>query len=281
MPAKEAEKPAGTFFTKLKQFIYEFFCFGIKQAYACLFGGAFLAGIIFTSLFWQADWPLARYDFLVFYAIAIQIAFIFLKLETWEEVKVIFIFHVIGTIMEIFKTHVGSWNYPEHNILRIGGVPLFSGFMYSAVGSYIARAWKILELKFEYYPPIYLTCILCVLIYINFFTHHYTYDARPLLFAFTFFLFYRTRVYFKPNKTYFSMTLLMGWFLVALFIWIAENLGSFGRVWVYPNQRAIWDVVPLEKMGSWFLLMIISFVLVTLIHKDHAIYPRQIPGKEK
>ena len=37
--------------------------------------------------------------------------------------------------MEVFKTEAGSWTYPEDNLLRIGGVPLFSGFMYAAVGS--------------------------------------------------------------------------------------------------------------------------------------------------
>lgn len=47
---------------------------------------------------------------------------------------VITIFHVVGTAMEVFKTHAGSWVYPEENFFRIGGVPLFSGFMYAAVG---------------------------------------------------------------------------------------------------------------------------------------------------
>ena len=31
----------------------------------------------------------------------------------------------------------------------IGTVPLFSGFMYAAVGSYIAQAWRILKLELE------------------------------------------------------------------------------------------------------------------------------------
>ena len=52
-----------------------------------------------------------------------------------EEAKVILAFHLVGTAMELFKTHMGSWEYPEPSLLRIGGVPLFSGFMYAAVGS--------------------------------------------------------------------------------------------------------------------------------------------------
>ena len=72
-------------------------------------------------------------------AVAIQIAMLAFRLETFEEARVIFVFHVVGTVMEIFKTSVGSWLYPEPSLLRIGGVPLFSGFMYAAIGSYIAR----------------------------------------------------------------------------------------------------------------------------------------------
>jgi len=52
----------------------------------------------------------------------------------------------------LFKTSAGSWLYPEPSLLRIGGVPLFSGFMYAAVGSYIARVWRICDFRFTHYP---------------------------------------------------------------------------------------------------------------------------------
>jgi uncharacterized membrane protein YoaT (DUF817 family) len=58
----------------------------------------------------------------------------------------------------------------------------------------------------------------------------------------------------------------LGVFLVALFIWFAENLSTFSHVWVYPAQRAHWTLVQPEKLGSWFLLILLSFVLVTLVH---------------
>ena len=169
--------------------------------------------------------------------------------------------------MEIFKTHVGSWSYPEENFLRIGGVPLFTGFMYGAVGSYLARVWRIFEFRFTGYPTIWLTALLSVLIYINFFTHHFTWDIRWGLFALTIILFSRTWIYYKPYKNYRSMPLLLGFVLVSFFIWIAENLGTFAAAWTYPEQQDGWNVVSLAKMGSWFLLMIISFVLVTLVNK--------------
>ena len=63
------------------------------------------------------------------------------------------------------------------------------------------------------------------------------------------------------------MPLLLGFFLVALFIWFAENLGTFARAWIYPGQEDGWELVSLAKLGSWYLLMIISVVLVSLVHQ--------------
>src|SRR5690606_29161816 len=132
-----------------------------------------------------ADAPLARYDFLTLAALALQAAMIATKLETWEEARVIFAFHVVGTIMEIFKTGAGPWIYPEDSILRIAGVPLFSGFMYAAVGSYLARVWRIFAFRFERFPPLWVQGVLAVLIYANFFAHHYLPDIRLALFVFS------------------------------------------------------------------------------------------------
>ena len=62
------------------------------------------------------------------------------------------------------------------------------------------------------------------------------------------------------------MPLLLGAVLTAFFIWIAENLGTYASAWVYPDQADGWTPVSLAKMGSWYLLMMLSFVLVTLVH---------------
>jgi|TARA_R100001369_G_C3322529_1_gene169195 uncharacterized membrane protein YoaT (DUF817 family) len=63
------------------------------------------------------------------------------------------------------------------------------------------------------------------------------------------------------------MPLLLGWFLVALFIWFAENIATYANIWIYPNQANEWQMVPLAKLSSWFLLMLLSFVLVASINK--------------
>ncbi len=214
--------------------------------------------------------PIARYDFLVIAAVLTQALLLALKLEHWDEALVIFIFHVVGTIMEVFKTAQGSWIYPEENILRIGGVPLFTGFMYACVGSYIARIWRIFDVRFIHYPPIWTTWLLAVAAYVNFFTHHYTIDIRYALFAFSLLIFGRTWFTFTPDLKARRMPLIVGALLVTFFIWVAENVGTFATAWVYPNQREGWAVVSPEKMGSWYLLMLLSFVLVTAVETDAA-----------
>jgi len=246
---------------------FEFISFGIKQAWACLFGGLMLAVILLTYLFYPENAALHRYDFITIVAILIQITLLWTKLETWEEAKVIFLFHIVGTAMELFKTQVGSWIYPEPALLKIGNVPLFSGFMYACVGSYIARVWRIFDFRFTRFPPIWLQFILAIAIYINFFTHHYVIDIRYGLFLAAFAIYGLSVIWFKPDEKHRPMPLVLGLFLVSVFIWFAENIGTFARAWTYPGQDAGWHMVSLAKLGSWFLLMIISFVLVAWIHQ--------------
>jgi uncharacterized membrane protein YoaT (DUF817 family) len=95
------------------------------------------------------------------------------KLETWSEFKVIMLFHIVGTVMEVFKTNAGSWIYPESSVFHIAGVPLFSGFMYAAIGSYIVRVWKLSRFRFKNHPKVWHFWLLGVLVYINFFSHHF------------------------------------------------------------------------------------------------------------
>jgi len=63
------------------------------------------------------------------------------------------------------------------------------------------------------------------------------------------------------------MPLLLGWLLIALFIWLAENIATFARAWTYPSQRDGWTMVSPAKLGAWYLLMYISFVLVAGVHR--------------
>ncbi len=251
--------------------LVEFTVFGLKQAWACLFGGALLMLMITTKYAWPEEAALARYDFLFLSALTIQIAMLAARLETPAEAKVILIFHVVGTAMEIFKTSVGSWTYPEEAFFRIGGVPLFSGFMYAAVGSYLARISRIFDIRYSRYPPFEATVALAVAIYVNFFTHHFTLDLRYGLFAVTALLFLRTTVHYRVFRFRHRMPLLLGFLLVALFIWFAENIATWSRAWLYPTQAHGWTPVSIAKLGAWYLLMIISFVLATIVHRPRGI----------
>lgn len=254
-------------------FTYEFVRFGVKQAWACLFGGLMVALIVGTYLWYPRDMTLSRYDFMFLAALAIQVGMLACKFETMEEAKVILVYHVVGTIMEIFKTHVGSWIYPEDSFFRIGGVPLFSGFMYAAIGSYIARCWRLFDFRFVHHPQLWTVYLLGMAIYVNFYAHHYTADIRYGLFAATALLFGRTWIYYKVWHARRRMPLLVGLGLVALFIWFAENLGTITKTWLYPHQTFGWSAVSLGKLGSWFLLLIISYALVAAINRPVPIKP--------
>jgi len=260
--------------------LVEFAVFGLKQAWACLFGGALLALIIATKYLWPDGAALARYDFLFLAALGLQAGLLAGRLETLGEAKVILVFHLVGTAMEIFKTAAGSWIYPEENLFRIAGVPLFSGFMYAAVGSYIARITRIFDLRYSAYPPLWATALLAVAIYVNFFSHHFVADIRIVLFAATAVLFLRTVVHYRVFRFRHRMPLLLGFLLVALFIWIAENVGTWSRAWIYPGQANGWTPVSISKLGAWYLLMIISFVLVSFVHTPRPV-DEEADGPEK
>ena len=245
----------------------EFVMFGLKMAWACLFAGAMLAAIIATKLLWPEGAAFARYDFLVLFALGIQVAFLWFKLESWDEAKVILLFHISGTVMEVFKLHMGSWGYPEVGLLKIGGVPLFSGFMYASVGSFIARAIRIFDMKFERYPPFWVTVILALAIYLNFFTHHFIWDIRYALFVATALIFWRVRIYFTPFGTRLWMPLVLAAFLSSLFLYLAENIGTLTGTWLYAGTSGF-SFASIAKLGSWYLLLYVSFVQVTLVNRQ-------------
>lgn len=245
----------------------ELVMFILKQAWACLFAILLLAAIITTKAIWNTDWPIARYDALVVIAITIQAAMLFFKLETWDEAKVILLFHLTGTAMELFKVNAGSWSYPEAGILKVMGVPLFSGFMYAAVGSFMARVIRLFDMTFAPFPPLWAHFALALAIYVNFFAHHFIFDTRYVLFALTVVLYIRTRIWFRIGENWYWMPLPLAAFLSAICLWIAENVGTSTGTWIYAGQSML-DMVSIAKMGSWYLLLYVSFATVTLVFKD-------------
>ncbi len=248
-------------------FAYEFVRFGVKQAWACLFGGLLLAAIISTRIWDPGALCLARYDCLFLAGVAIQAVLLATRLETVSEAKIILLFHMVAMGMEIFKIAVGSWVYPDAGHLRILHVPLFAGFMYASVGSYIARAWRLFDFRFTRHPPFWAMGLSSGAIYANFFAHHFVTDMRGVLFALVALLFGRTTVHFRIWKAHRRMPLIVSFALIALFIWLAENIGTVTHAWLYPFQTTAWSFVRLAKLGSWFLPMIISYTLVSVVER--------------
>lgn len=187
------------------------------------------------------------------------------KYETIDELKVIGVFHLIGLGLELYKVHMGSWGYPEDAVTKIFGVPLYSGFMYASVASYMCQAWRRLDLRLTQWPPTRSVVILSAAIYFNFFTNHFIYDFRWVLKILVLLIFLRTFIYFTVKERTYRMPLSLSFVLIGFFIWIAENIATFFGAWQYPNQQQHWQIVHLGKISSWLLLVIVSFLIVAML----------------
>lgn len=254
--------------------VVEFAVFVAKQAWACVFGASLLVAIVAVRLWWPADAAVAPNDALTIAAVLIQIGMLAGRLETGREVWVIVLFHLTGTVMELFKTDVGSWAYAADGVLRVGAVPLFSGFMYAAVGSYLVRVHRLFDLTFTGYPRVWVTTLVATAIYANFFTHHFWWDARWILLAVVVVAWYPAVLHARVWRAVIRVPVLAAFAGVALFIYLAENIGTWAGAWLYPDQVDGWHPVSASKLVSWFLLMIISVVMVTWV------YPPRSPADD-
>ncbi|MEL7022743.1 MAG: DUF817 domain-containing protein [Pseudomonadota bacterium] len=246
----------------VRRFIAEFWFFGLKEARACLFAGLFFASVLLVPGGGVLGVP--RYDVLLLIALTIQFWMLWAGLESWDELKAITLFHLIGFALEVFKTSdaIGSWSYPDFAYSKLFGVPLFSGFMYAAVASYMIQAWRLLDLRIVNHPPHWMAGLIAMLIYANFFTHHFIGDYRWYLAACALGLYARSVVVFRPLDRDRRMPLMLAFVLIGFFIWIAENISTFLDLWKYPDQLGAWSVVHVQKWSSWSLLVIMTFTIV-------------------
>lgn len=198
------------------------------------------------------------------YCLLLTFGFWVVRLETWREIAVIFGFHCVGLGLELFKVQVGSWQYPGDAVTKFAGVPLFAGFMYAAVGSYICQAWRRFDLRVSGYQPV-LTTVLALAIYANFFTHHWIVDLRIPIALLLLVVLRRTWVFYSVGVRRYRMPLALSFGLIGFFLWIAENAGTFLDAWNYPDQVGVWRLVHPAKFGAWALLVSMSFVLVASV----------------
>ena len=251
----------------LRRAALELGSFGIKNVRACTFAGLFFAAVFLVPRGGLLGVP--RYDALLVIALVIQAAMVWTGLETLDELKAITLFHLIGFALEVFKTSdaIRSWSYPDFAYTKVLGVPLFSGFMYAAVGSYVIQAWRVLDLRVRHHPPFWMATLIAAAIYANFFTHHFIPDLRWYLAACALGLYARTAVTFRPLDRDRTMPLLASFLLIGFFVWVAENISTFFRVWSYPEQLGAWTSVHVGKWSSWSLLVIMTFTIVA--HLKH------------
>ncbi|MEB3753415.1 DUF817 family protein [Acinetobacter sp. MD2(2019)] len=245
------------------------FIFTAQRAIAAALFGILLllAFALSASMDGQSFFGFYRYDYLFFAAVAIQLLMLYFHLETLAEAKVIALFHVMAMVMELILTdpHVGSWQYPEPAVLKILTVPLFAGFMYSAIGSFFARAIRLFEVSFQKLPPSNHMLCLAIVSYINFMSKFFIHDLRSILFVWSIAIFWKTKATLRIDQRSYQIPMLLLLVFLAFLIWIAENISTFYDIWVYPNQENGWQVVWWGKIGSWYLLLLLSLVLILKI----------------
>jgi uncharacterized membrane protein YoaT (DUF817 family) len=121
-------------------------------------------------------------------------------------------------------------------------------------------------MAFAPYPSFPLTVALAAAIYVNFFAHHFLPDIRVGLFAATVMLYARTRIWFRIHDHHWWMPLPVAALFAALALWIAENVGTATGTWIYSGQLP-GELVGFGKLGSWYLLLYVAFVTVTLVSR--------------
>lgn len=237
--------------------------FGQQEALSCLFPGILFLVFGVTKLI-AHDLPLGiqRYDVILCVCLVAQWGMYRAELETRDEIKVIAVFHLLGLLLELYKTHLGCWTYPERGLTKLYGVPLYSGFMYASVASYLCQAWRRLDVRLVHWPSSWLTMPLVAAIYLNFFTEQVLPDIRWPLVVLILLLFRRTCVEYRVNTALWKMPLTLAYLLIGCGIWVAENIATRLGAWQYPDQHHGWHPVHWEKISSWSLLVILTFIIV-------------------
>lgn len=240
--------------------LIEFLSFGCKQLVGITFGLTLVIGFLLTT-----SNPY-RYDVLFIYALFIQVGLYKIGFEHKRDILVVTVFHLVGLSMELIEVSINhSWAYTSSGIFYIASVPIFTGFMYASVGSYMAKEFKLLKLEVTSMPSDKFLIIFSIAIYANFILNNHIYDFRYILLIIMFVVYSRANLFFTPAIKAYKFNLPLAFLLIGFFIWIAENISTYLGIWSYPNQIPVWHFVHLSKITSWMLLSIVSFNLVYLL----------------
>ncbi len=237
-----------------------FWVFAVTQAWAGLFG-LLLLGAVWVTQSVTLPW-FGRYDWLLIFAVMIQAIMLLARLQKPTELLIVAVFYLLGLGIEVFQTSsaVQAWAYPDSGSLVLGNAPLFAGFLYAAIGSYIFRLWRITRMEFTNYPRQRYAALLALAIYINFFTAHVLYDVSYLLLLAALILFWRTRASYVNNGKKRHMPFLLPVLIAPLLILLAEKFAAFAQLWVYTEEPN-----SLSKILTWLLLLLFSCIIVDLL----------------
>lgn len=223
---------------------------------------------------------LPRYDALFLLALGFQIYLIRTGIETPKEAWTIAAFHLIGLGLEIYKVGHGSWTYPDDGF-KIAGVPLYSGFMYASVASYMIQGWRRFELTMLNLPKWPWLVLVSLAIYANFFSARLFGDVRWWIFGLVLAVFSRSSLEFTtlPGLRR-RMPIVVAFVLIGFFVWVAEQICTLLKAWQYPYQREVWTWVDAGKLSSWILMVIVSFCIVAALKHEFTPLNLREPERE-
>jgi uncharacterized membrane protein YoaT (DUF817 family) len=234
--------------------------FGRTLAVSAVFPAVIFATLALTK---HLDFgPVPRYDALFIAFVLLQLALILAKFEDWHDARIAVSFHLVGLGLELYKVNVGAWTYPEEAFTKIHNVPLYSGFMYGSVAAFLSQLWKRMRFSLIHWPAPFAVALVGMGIYLHYFVSGYGAGMRSLLMLATGWLFARSRLEYSNSGERRSIPVLFVFSALGLFVWIAENLATYLGAWAYPYQLEHWQMVTLSKINAWFLLGIVSFILL-------------------
>lgn len=76
-------------------------------------------------------------------------------------------------------------------------------------------------------------------------------------------------MHFTVGRSRYRMPLSLSFLLIGCFLWLAENVSTVFEAYRYPDQAEGWTMVHVGKLGSWALLVVVSFVLVANWKTSH------------
>ncbi len=249
--------------------------YGFRQIFHLIYLGLFCCifpiGIFITlAVSNHFTFGLPRYDFILLLCLGLQVYMVRSKLESLDELKVITAFHLLGLALELYKTSHGSWSYPEAAYSKVATVPLYSGFMYASVASFICQAWRRFDVRLKGWPRGRIVAVLGLAIYLNFFTHQLFFDFRWILMLTVGILLWKSHLKLSLEPHRYRIPVTFSFVVMGLLIWVAENISTFLGAWQYPDQAGGWQIVGTSKISSWFLLFIISFMAIVELKRSRA-----------